>query len=517
MDRRARDIFVISDLHLGDGGMRDNFEAGKKTPELRSFIEHVGSEDGELFILGDLFELWQMSLSRLLVKRRELLDQLATLPMIYVPGNHDVDLAHFIGTDFMAHPFFRHMHEPFFREIGGKRYRFFHGHEVDPFNAGDDPGFGRMLAIFGGIFEDQNGSPFLKNGETAEDVLEQFGDSMLTLWTTAMATMGRSRLGKEVAPAAALTPAQNADRLSEHVEEVRDDREKTGYDVAVLGHTHKPGRIGDWYLNSGSWNGPRNCFLRLSPDGHARYFEWKDAHPVEHAMPVIVADPLEPVTTPSTSVPTVPSTGATPIAAARAALKALFPRPKKPERSRVVLFAQGAAALAAGLATTTVGVTRGSSEGLRLLVLLFGIYALIDGVIALLGSTREPPLKRLLYRVRAVASLLLGLIVLRRGYVVEVFVILVGVWAFVSGAFRIAASAVLKRMVDSKWLFVVGCGSMLAGLALLLLPASTFLLKYALAGYLCYYGVGQLIAAVFGQRQRRRDETGGAAPVLAHT
>ena len=40
-DENARDIFVISDLHLGDGGMRDNFEAAKKTSPLRAFIDHA--------------------------------------------------------------------------------------------------------------------------------------------------------------------------------------------------------------------------------------------------------------------------------------------------------------------------------------------------------------------------------------------------------------------------------------------------------------------------------------------
>src|SRR5262249_3782890 len=69
---RPKDIFVISDLHLGDGGARDNFEAGGKTRALRSFLDHVGSEGGELFVLGDLLELWQMNLSVLFVKRREL-------------------------------------------------------------------------------------------------------------------------------------------------------------------------------------------------------------------------------------------------------------------------------------------------------------------------------------------------------------------------------------------------------------------------------------------------------------
>ncbi len=517
MERAGRDIFVISDLHLGDGGARDNFEAGKKTPELRSFLDHVGSEGGELFILGDLFELWQMSMSRLFVERRDLLDQLAALPLVYVPGNHDVDLAHFIGTDFLAHPFFGHMRAPFSREIAGKRHRFFHGHEVDPFNAGDAPGFGRMLAIFGGIFEDQNGSPFLMSGESAEDVLEQFGESMLALWTSAMTTIGRTRVGKEMAPKTALTPAQNPDRLSEHVDAVRSDRRASGYDVAVLGHTHKPGRIGDWYFNSGSWNGPKNCFLRLSPDGAIGYFEWKERRALEHAMPVIVREgpDEERIARGSRRSRSYPSVTERPIAAARQALRTLFPRPQRPERSRWVLLAQGAAALVAGVLSLTISVSRGTTEGLRLLVLLFGGYAVLDGVLSLAGAAREPPLKRLLYRIRGVASLLLGLVVFRRGYAVEIFVLLIGMWAFVSGALRTAAAVVLKRLVDSRWLTIVGIGSMIAGLVLLLVPASTILLKYAVASYLCYYGAGELLAGIFGQRPSRTSSAFALSRVAA--
>ncbi|HVH45179.1 MAG TPA: UDP-2,3-diacylglucosamine diphosphatase, partial [Labilithrix sp.] len=413
----ASDIFVISDLHLGDGGARDNFEAGKKTPQLRSFLDYAGNEGGELFVLGDLFELWQMSLSLLFVKRREVLDHLASLPLVYVPGNHDIDLIHFIGTDFLAHSFFTHMRAPFVRELGDKRFRFFHGHEVDPFNSGDDPGFGRMLAIFGGIFEDQNGSPLLASGESAEEVLEQFGDSMLTLWTAAMATIGRHRAGKEMTPTSALTPAQNPDRLAEHIGGVRADLEKERYDVAVLGHTHRPGRIGDWYFNSGSWVGSSNCFLRVSPDGHVRYFEWKDGRGVELEMPVVVSD----------AKPACGSKVAAkhPFEVPLAAVRTLFPRPKKPERSRWVLLAQGALALALGIAALRVTITEGSSEGLHLLVTAFGVYALLDGALSLYGASREQPLRRLLFRVRGLAGLLLGLVVLRRGYVVEVFVILV--------------------------------------------------------------------------------------------
>ncbi|WP_437641380.1 metallophosphoesterase [Sorangium sp. So ce854] len=497
MDGAARDIFVISDLHIGDGGARDNFESGKKTPELRAFLDHVGSEGGELFLLGDIFELWQMNLSLLLVKRRALLDQLAALRLIYVPGNHDVDLLHFIDTDFLHHPFFACMRAPFVRELGGRRFRFCHGHESDPFNAGDDPGYGRMLSIFAGLWEDQNGSPILTSGESVEDVLEQFGDSMLTIWNRALATMsqrGAMRDGSDARPGSALTPAQSPGRLGEHVVGVRAELERGDHEVAVLGHTHKAGRIGDWYFNSGSWAGPINSFLRISPDGHVRYLEWKDGRAVERAMPAVLA-PAEPGR--------APKPAKNPVAAARSAVKTLFPRPTRPERSRWILIAQGLLAISVGAGALTISVGHGASAGWRLLVSAFAAYALIDGALSLLGATREPPVRRLLSLVRGVASVLLGLLVLRRGYVVEIFVILVGLSAFIAGALRVATAVVLKGMVESRWLLAAGAGSMIASLVLLAMPASAVLLKLGLAGYLCYYGAGELLAGIFGQRSPR--------------
>jgi UDP-2,3-diacylglucosamine pyrophosphatase LpxH/uncharacterized membrane protein HdeD (DUF308 family) len=493
VDSAKRDIFVISDLHLGDGGVRDKFESGRKTPELRAFLDHVGGDGGELFVLGDLFELWQMNMSLLLVRRREILDHLATLALVYVPGNHDIDLAHFLDTSFLAHPFFRAMRPPFVRVLGGRRYRFFHGHETDPFNAGDSPGFGRMLAIFAGVFEDENGSPLLASGEGVGDVLEQFGESMLTIWRTAAATMRNRRAAATkgpVSPNHALTPVQNPDRLKEHVAGVRADREGGGYDVAVLGHTHKPGRIGDWYFNSGSWIGPRNAFLRISPEGIVRYFEWKEGRAVELLMPVVLSE-------------RAPPARKNPFSAAASAARTLFPRPKRPERSRWILLAQGVLAVTLGVYATTVSIGRGMSAGWRTLVLAFGAYALLDGAMSLLASSREGPWRRLLSRVRGAASILLGVVVLRRGYAADIFVILVGVSAFVTGALRVATAAVFRTMVESRWLLIAGAGSMVAGLVLLLFPTSAALLKIVLSAYLCYYGVGEILAATFGQRLPR--------------
>jgi uncharacterized membrane protein HdeD (DUF308 family) len=386
------------------------------------------------------------------------------------------------------------MRAPFTRELGGRRYRFFHGHETDPWNAGDDPGFGRMLAIFASVFEDRNGSPLLASGAGVGDVLLQFGESMLEIWRTAAATMTdrrAAREGEDVRPNAALTPAQDPDRLVEHVAGVRADREKGGYDVAVLGHTHKVGRIGSFYFNSGTWIGPRSSFLRISPDGEVRHLEWKGGRAVERGMPVVLADAA------------APAGSKDPFGAAMSAARSLFPRPTKPERSRWVLIAQGALALALGAWTTTVSLGQGSSAGWRLLVGAFGAYALLDGALSLLAASREDPVGRLLSRVRGAASLVIGAVVLRRGHAAEIFVVLVGLSALLSGALRVAASVLFRRMVDSRWLLIAGAGSMLAGLVLLLFSTSAALLKFVLSGYLCYYGAGELLAGTFGRRGSR--------------
>jgi uncharacterized membrane protein HdeD (DUF308 family)/UDP-2,3-diacylglucosamine pyrophosphatase LpxH len=484
------ELFVISDLHLGDGGVRDNFEPGGRTRQLHQFLDHVGAEGGELVILGDLFELWQMNTSHIFAHRRELLDHFAQLPLVYVPGNHDVDLLYFIGSGFLEHPFFAHMSRPFDRQIGGRRFRFFHGHETDPFNASENPGFGQMLTIFAGLFVDQNKSPFLATGEAVEVVLEQFGESMLALWNCATAGMSVPIGAEEdLEPREALTPAQNPDRIREHVDGVRLAKEREGWDVAVLGHTHKLGCVGDWYHNSGSWVGPRNSFLRIDPEGHVGYFEWKEGHTVERDAPLVL---------PEGKVPK------NPLKRAVRSVRMLFPRPSRPERSRLTLMAQGVLALVLGIWALVYTHREGRTSTLSTLVVAFGVYALIDGALSLLAASRQQPVKRLIDRIRGTLSILLGLVFLIRNESLEVFAVMVGMWAIVAGALRAAAVALFRKMVESRWLFLVGVVSMLAGLTLLLLPPSAVLLADVTAAYLCFHGAGELFTGIFGRRPGRR-------------
>lgn len=276
-----RDIFVISDLHMGDSGPRDNFAVGDKEQQLNLFLDFVEKEKGELVIVGDLFEFWQMSLGNVLVKRWSLINRLADMAAMYVVGNHDIDLEALIGKNVLAHGFFKRMSTRFVREIAGKKFMFMHGHEVDPYNKGDTPGWGRIAAIFAGICEDFNRSPILETGETVEGWLLQRFKPLIKAWNRIAWLLKRLWnwiRGKFifVSDKRKLTPSQNEKLAQEMLHRYKQDKQKQGYDVAIVGHTHKVGRFEDWYFNSGCWVKEMNNFLRISPDGQVQVFDWKD-------------------------------------------------------------------------------------------------------------------------------------------------------------------------------------------------------------------------------------------------
>ncbi|MCM8762833.1 MAG: UDP-2,3-diacylglucosamine diphosphatase [Candidatus Omnitrophica bacterium] len=80
----------ISDLHLGDGTRTDDFHRDK---EFLGFLDFVEKEAKELIIAGDLFELWQASLDKILFKHKEVVKRLLGLKkkikLTYLVGNHD--------------------------------------------------------------------------------------------------------------------------------------------------------------------------------------------------------------------------------------------------------------------------------------------------------------------------------------------------------------------------------------------------------------------------------------------
>lgn len=199
-------VYVISDLHMGAADMasrerhkgnqalsRDNFEVWDHGRHLLELIDHLQSRpSASLLILGDFFELWQTGLGDVLEARRDLLDRLDHFGggdrnrLRYVVGNHDADLKMFITSpDWIRHPFFRHLSDPFKDTLGGRSYYFLHGHEGDPFNRGTFPGSGRALAILAALLEDQVGSPYFDPPACQVGVqasLTAVGDRLLSFW-----------------------------------------------------------------------------------------------------------------------------------------------------------------------------------------------------------------------------------------------------------------------------------------------------------------------------------------------
>lgn len=249
--------YCVSDLHMGDGGPRDNFAYGSRERELLAFLDMVEEDKGDLVIVGDLFELWQSNVSKVLTKRIWLLDRLAKMGAIYVLGNHDADLNYFIDVPWLSHPFFKTMRLSHQAKIGRRTFKFIHGHQADPYCAGDTPGLGRITAIYSGLREDQNGGPMLDEYRTVEAKVVGRMERFVSVWNWLR--------GKP-------------DRFTEINRSLHrlyvDDHDEP--DTLICGHTHRPGRIGSWLYNCGTWAERTNSFLRINDNGVVGVSDWVD-------------------------------------------------------------------------------------------------------------------------------------------------------------------------------------------------------------------------------------------------
>ena len=270
----SKPVFVISDLHIGDGSQKDNLSRNNKEKLLHLFLDYIQNENGELIIVGDFLELWHYSLDNIISCRRALLDQLSEMNVSYVPGNHDAAAMSIDTNSELPHPFFNKTVRPFIRIIGGKRFKFMHGHEIDPFmwRGVEKPiRFFRPLAQ---LFTPGSECIYLSQDVIADAFLE-LGEC---LWI--LKKWAENRLSKAVEQCCSVVPNNKLASLKRGIRTYNilkrhnEDRARGFYDISVAGHTHKAGKFGDWYYNSGSWTGRTNNFLRISPDGSVELSDW---------------------------------------------------------------------------------------------------------------------------------------------------------------------------------------------------------------------------------------------------
>jgi hypothetical protein len=175
-----------------------------------------------------------------------------------VLGNHDADLRYFCGGKWLTQNFFDRL-MPHYREtIGGRRFYFCHGHESDPYCASDTPGRGRMSAIWSGLWEDRHGSPMVGKYRTVEQL-----------------TVGRLERGLSILYRLLGRPS----RLRQMNRALREAAYRENADVLICGHTHYPGRIGNWHLNAGTWAEQTCSFVTVGPKGETACWDWGEGGP----------------------------------------------------------------------------------------------------------------------------------------------------------------------------------------------------------------------------------------------
>jgi uncharacterized membrane protein HdeD (DUF308 family) len=149
-----------------------------------------------------------------------------------------------------------------------------------------------------------------------------------------------------------------------------------------------------------------------------------------------------------------------------------------------------------GIAGVIFGVLAFIWPGLTLvtLVLLYGAFALVDGVLSLVaaftGSAKPVPTWWLV--VVGLLGIAAGIVTfLWPGITAIVLVLLIGAWALVHGIFEIIGAIQLRKEIDNEWwLILSGALSVIFGLIVLTAPGAGALgLIWAIAAYSIVFGI----------------------------
>jgi uncharacterized membrane protein HdeD (DUF308 family) len=133
------------------------------------------------------------------------------------------------------------------------------------------------------------------------------------------------------------------------------------------------------------------------------------------------------------------------------------------------------------------------------LVLLFGAYAVVDGVFALIYAFGSGRPFRGMRVVEGLAGIALGVVALAwPGITTLALLYLIAAWAMVTGILEIVTAIGLRKVIDNEWLLgVSGLGSVIFGLILAVRPgAGALALIWLIGGYAIAFGVLLIALAI---------------------
>lgn len=219
IDAEVSRLFVISDLHLGNPAST----AGRR---LIDFLDHAADIGASVCVNGDGFDMLQTSFTRLVSASLPVLTalrrvRLAGGAVLYVVGNHDIVLEHFLDNVLTIEL------SPFLNVRSGDRLiRIEHGHLYDPL-------FARHPRAYE-VATKAAGIGLLVNAD------------MYRAWTWAAMRVDERRRSRAGADVLALSYCHEAaEMLLER-----------GFDAVVFGHTHNAEVVelpSGTYFNTGNW------------------------------------------------------------------------------------------------------------------------------------------------------------------------------------------------------------------------------------------------------------------------
>jgi uncharacterized membrane protein HdeD (DUF308 family) len=170
-----------------------------------------------------------------------------------------------------------------------------------------------------------------------------------------------------------------------------------------------------------------------------------------------------------------------------------------------ILVLRGVAAIAFGVLTFVA-----PRSSVVALVILFGAYALVDGIFNLAGFIRAPRGRRRWgpFIFEGVAGVLAGLLTFLWPQITALVLIsVIAAWAIIMGVTALVAAVRLRKQIEGEWLLAVnGVLSLAFGVLLLLFPGPGALALILWVG--AYAFLAGIIYLVLGLRLRSRGRTG---------
>jgi uncharacterized membrane protein HdeD (DUF308 family) len=168
-----------------------------------------------------------------------------------------------------------------------------------------------------------------------------------------------------------------------------------------------------------------------------------------------------------------------------------------------------------GLAAIIFGILAFAWPGMTLgvLVLLFGIYAIVDGVLGLIAAVRGDAPHRVVLGIEGIVSVLAGIAAIVWPLITAlVLLYIIAFWAIVTGVLEVYAAVRMRRAISNELgLIIGGILSILFGIVLIVAPgAGALAVVFLIGAYAIIFGIA-LLGLAWRLREHHQHLTGGAS------